>query len=77
MTTNLAGAAASCTGTWAQKWNCGWKTSPGVAQAGYDVGRSLIPALAVLLLLVILLVAAVRRRKKGRSSAPATAGARR
>jgi hypothetical protein len=76
MTTNLAGAAASCTGTWAQKWNCGWKTSPGVTQAGYDAGRSLIPALAVLLV-VILLVAATRRRKKGRSSAPATAGARR
>jgi hypothetical protein len=76
MITNLAGAAAGCTGTWAQKWNCGWKTSPGVARAGYDVGRSLIPVLAVLLV-VILLVAAARRRKKGRSSAPATAGARR
>ena len=48
----------------------------GAAQAGYDVGRSLIPGLAVLLV-VILLVAAARRRKKGRSSAPATAGARR
>ena len=74
MTTNLAGAAASCTGTWSQKWNCGWKTSPGVAQAGYDTGHSLIPVLAVLLA-AFLLVAVVRKRRK--SSAPATAGARR
>ena len=74
MTINLAGAAASCTGTWTQKWNCGWKTSPGVAQAGYDFGHSAVPALAVLLA-VILLVAVARKRRK--SSAPATAGARR
>ena len=53
MTTNLAGAAASCTGTWTQKWNCGWKTSPGVAQAGYDFGHSLLPALAVLLVVIL------------------------
>ena len=71
---NHAAAAASCTGTWSQKWNCGWKTSPGVAQAGYDVGRSAVPVLAILLA-VILLVAVARKRRK--SSAPAAAGVRR
>jgi LPXTG-motif cell wall-anchored protein len=74
MTINLAAAAPSCTGTWAQKWNCGWKTSPGVAQAGYDAGHSLIPLLAVLLV-AFLVVSVVRKRRK--SSTPATAGARR
>jgi hypothetical protein len=74
MVTKLAATAPSCTGTWAQKWNCGWKTSPGVAQAGYDVGHSLIPVLAVLFV-VALLVGVARKRRK--SSAPAAAGARR
>ena len=71
---NHAAAAASCTGTWAQKWNCGSKTSPGVAQAGYDFGHSAVPVLAILLV-VALLVRVVRKRRK--SSAAATAGARR
>ena len=48
------------------------QTSPGVAQAGYDFGHSLIPALAVLAV-VILLVRFVRKRRKP-SSAPAAAG---
>ena len=78
MITNLAAAAASCTGTWPQKWNCGWNkpVSPAVAHAGYDFGHSLLPALAVLAV-VILLVRSAKRRKKGRSAAPAGAGARR
>ena len=74
MITKLAATAPSCTGTWSQKWNCGWKTSPGVTQAGYDFGHSLAPALAVLLV-VILVVSVVRKRRK--SSPPAAAGARR
>ena len=50
MTINLASAAASCTGTWTQKWNCGWNkpVSPAVAQGGYDFGHSLLPVLVVL-----------------------------
>ena len=77
MITNLAGAAASCTGTWSQRWNCGWKTpSPAVARAGYDFGHNGLVVLAVLFV-VILVARAVRKRKKGRASAPATAGARR
>ena len=74
MITHHAAAAASCTGTWSQKWNCGWKTSPGVAQAGYDVGHSLVPVLAVILVLILLVSVARKQRK---SSTPAAAGARR
>jgi hypothetical protein len=87
MNTHLAAAAANCnTGTWAQRWKCGWNqpgTGPHTAAyvAGYDFGRYLFPALIVLA--VILLAArATRRRKSRRSPAPATpararAGARR
>ena len=77
MITNLAGAAASCTGTWQQKWNCGWNkpVSPALARGSYDFGH-LLPVL-VGLLVIVLLVRAARKRKKSRSRAPATAGARR
>jgi hypothetical protein len=79
MITNLAGAAARCnTGTWSQKWKCGWNqpVSPAVAHAGYDFGHSLLPALAVLAV-VILIARLAKKRKKGRSLAPARAGSRR
>ena len=79
MITHLAAAAASCsTGTWAQRFKCGWNepVSPAVPHAGYDVGHSLLPALAVLAV-VILIVRSVRKRKKARSPAPAGAGSRR
>ena len=77
MITNLAGAAASCTGTWAQKWKCGWNApSPAVARAGYDFGHNGLVVLAVLFV-VILAARAVRKRRKGRSPAPARAGAER
>ena len=75
MITGLAAAAPACTGTWQQKWNCGWKqpASSALPQAGYDFGHSLVPALVVLLV-VILAVRVAKRRKKGRSAAPAGAG---
>jgi hypothetical protein len=79
MITNLAAAVASCnTGTWAQRWKCGWKqpVSPAVAHAGYDFGHSLVPALVVLVV-VILVARSVRKRRRGRAAAPAGAGARR
>jgi hypothetical protein len=77
MITNLAAAAASCTGTWSQRWNCGWNkpVSPAVAQAGFDFGHSLLPALFVLAV-VILIARSMRKRKKARA-APAGAAARR
>jgi ABC-type Fe3+ transport system permease subunit len=79
MITHLAAAAASCnTGTWGQKWACGWDqpVPASVPHAGYTFGHSLLPALVVLVV-AFLLVRAVRRRRKGRAPAPAGAGARR
>ena len=73
MITPHAAAAARCAGTWQQRWNCGWKTSPGVATAGYDFGHSLAPALVVLLV-IILAVKVAKRRKKSRGAATAGAG---
>jgi hypothetical protein len=75
MITHHAVAAASCTGTWQQRWNCGWNkpVSPTVAQSGYDFGHTLLPALVVLAV-VIFLVRVAKKRKKGRSAAPAGAG---
>ena len=75
MITNHAVAAARCTGTWQQKWNCGWKqpTSSALPQAGYDFGHNLLLGL-VILFVVLFLVRAAKKRKKGRSTAPAGAG---
>ncbi len=74
MITDLAAATPACTGTWQQKWNCGWKqpttTSAAVGHAGYDFGHNLLPALFVLLV-IVLVVRAAKRRGKSRSSAPA------
>ncbi len=79
MITHLAAAAASCsTGTWAQKWTCGWNqpVPASVPHAGYTFGHSLLPALVVLAV-IILIARFARRRKKSRTAAPAGAGARR
>lgn len=75
MITHHATAVASSTGTWQQRWNCGWNkpVSPAVAHAGYDFGHSRLPALVVLA--VVILIA--RSRKKSRSPATAGAGGRR
>ena len=77
MITHHAAAAASCAGTWQQRWNCGWNkpVSPAVAHAGYDFGHSLLPALLVLAV-VILIARSMSKRKKARA-APAGAAARR
>ena len=77
MITHHAATAASCTGTWQQRWNCGWNkpVSPAVAHAGYDFGHSLLPALLVLAV-VILIARSMSKRKKARA-APAGAAARR
>ena len=78
MIANLAAGAANCTGTWSQKWKCGWNqpTSATLPHAGYDFGHTALPALVVLAV-VILLVRAVKKRRKSRSSSPAASGARR
>ena len=76
MITNLAATAANCTtGTWQQKWNCGWNhPDPAAVRAGYEFGHNIFPALFVLAV-VIFLYRAVKKRGKSRSSA--SAGARR
>ena len=79
MITHLAAAAASCsTGTWAQKWACGWDqpVPASVPHAGYTFGHSLLPALVVMLV-IILIARSARKRKRSRTAAPAGAGARR
>ena len=78
MVTHLAAAAARCsTGTWAQKWKCGWNqpVPASVPHAGYNFGHSLLPALLVLAV-VIFIARSAKKRKKARA-APAGAGARR
>ena len=75
MITTHAVAAASCTGNWQQKWQCGWKqpASSALPQAGYDFGHSLIPLLVVLAV-IVLVVRVAKRRKKSRGAATAGAG---
>jgi hypothetical protein len=79
MITNLAAAAPSCssTGTWGQRWKCGWNApvSPAVAHAGYDFSHGLLPALLILAA-VILIAKSMSKRKKARA-APDGAAARR
>jgi hypothetical protein len=78
MITNLAAGAASCAGTWSQKWKCGWNQPVlrAAAHAGYDFGHSLLPVLAALAA-VILIARSAKKRKKTRSAAPAGAGSQR
>jgi len=78
MITHLAAAAVNCnTGTWQQKWNCGWNNHGTAAyRAGYEFGHNIVPVLAVLAV-VIFLVRAAKKRGKSRSSATAASGARR
>jgi hypothetical protein len=79
MITHLAAAAASCsTGTWAQKWKCGWNqpAPASVSHAGYSFGHSLLPALVVLLA-IILITGSAKKRKKARAGGRAGAAARR
>ena len=73
MITRLAATAANCnTGTWTQKWDCGWKhPNPAAYQAGYDFGHNVLPVL-ILIAFVLLVVRAARRKKAaGRRAEPA------
>ena len=55
---NHALAAACSTGTWTQKWSCGWHQPPSLAasHAGFFVGHSILPWLlgAVIVLFIIM-----------------------
>jgi hypothetical protein len=78
---HLAAKAASCsTGSWLQRWKCGWNqpASHASAQAGYDFGHNVLPVLIVLAF-VLLLASSARKRRAARETgrAPAKAPARR
>ena len=70
-----AAAAANCTtGSWQQKWDCGWnQPATGAAHAGYFTGHNVVPVLLVLAV-VILVLRAVRKRRKRRNRAAASLG---
>jgi hypothetical protein len=74
MNTHLA-AAACRSGTWLQRWKCGWdQPTTGAGHAGYMSGHNVLPALLVLAV-ILLAVRAVRKRRV-RSSPAATGPAR-
>ena len=67
MHTYLAAAVANCnTGSWQQKWQCGWnQPTTGAANAGNFTGHNVLPGLIVLAVIVLVVMAA----KKGRGGA--------
>ena len=78
--TYLAAAAANCTsGSWQQKWDCGWnQPTTGAAHAGSFTGHNVVPVL-IGLAIVLLAVRAVRKRRNraGASARPTRVAARR
>ena len=62
-------AGACQTGSWQQKWDCGWhQPTTGAANAGYFAGHNVAPALIALVFLVAIVIAAARTRS-GRPAA--------
>ena len=75
----LAAAAAHCnTGSWSQKWHCGWNQPPGagVTSAGFTVGHGILPWLIAAVVLFLVLKA-VKGRSAARSPSPSPRAARR
>ena len=66
----LAAATANCnSGSWSQKWNCGWhQPTTAASNAGFTFGHSIVPWLIVAA--VVLLVARARGRSAARSASP-------
>jgi len=62
--------AACDTGSWQQKWSCGWHQPPStaVAHAGYTFGHSILPWLAGIIIGLIIIA-----RLRGRRAAVAAA----
>ena len=58
--------AASCsTGSWEQRWKCGWnQPTGGAANAGYFAGHNVMPALIVLLVVVAIIALAGKSRSR-------------
>jgi hypothetical protein len=77
MHTYLAAAVANCnTGSWQQKWQCGWnQPTTGAANAGNFTGHNVLPGLLVLAVIVLVVMAA-KKSRSGARSAPAKASRR-
>jgi hypothetical protein len=77
MHTYLTAAAANCSsGTWQQKWDCGWnQPTSGAAHAGLVAGHAM-PALIVLAVIIAVVMLAKKARGAARPS-PAKTAARR
>jgi hypothetical protein len=83
---SLSAAPDPCnTGSWAQRWSCGWhQPATAASHAGYVFGEYLIPGLVVLGVLFAVIVASRKRRARrifparsaftGKSTAPVRDG---
>ena len=70
----LAAAAANCnTGSWQQKWNCGWnQPTTAASNAGFASGHNIAPWLIAAVVLFLVLKA-VKGRSTARSPSPRAA----
>jgi hypothetical protein len=65
-------AAACTTGSWAQKWKCGWDqpvNTTAASHAGSAVGKA---APIIIGIIIVLLLLAAWNRSRNRSAAPAS-----
>jgi hypothetical protein len=70
--TAAAAPAACSTGTWTQKWDCGWhQPTTGAAHLGTPAGHGFAAAL-ITLAVVVALVLAVRVARRSGKAAPAS-----
>lgn len=69
----LAAAAANCTGSWSQKWHCGWnQPTTAASNAGFFAGHNIAPWLIAAVVLFLVLKA-VKSRSTARSPSPKAA----
>lgn len=70
----LAAAAANCnTGTWAQRWKCGWnQPTTAASNAGFFAGHNIAPWLIIAVVLFLVLKA-LKGRSAARSPSPKAA----
>jgi hypothetical protein len=73
---NHALAAACNTGTWQQKWSCGWHQPPSaaVAHAGFVFGHSILPWLIGAAIGLIIVIRGRRGHRAAAAAAAAAAG---
>jgi hypothetical protein len=70
LTTN-PGPVPCSTGSWSQKWNCGWnQPTTGAAHAGYVFGHDIVPLLLIAAIIISVAVASRRRSTTGARTRP-------